>query len=351
MNLPYIQVEVAVLEQCAPDLAILLDWTEEAAGWGLVKMFRYALGRVPAGAFPSEHAIVPGPTAAKLLARAAGYQGDPEAFVDACEQVRPPVLERRPEGIRARGLSRYDTALKGQLARAAKAKAAADARWGNKPKQPTSTAQELPGHTSNNAPAMLEHSSADAPTMPRDAKTETETGTETKAFKPSDPENFTPAAAAVGRAPRVDLEGDDAERAVAERFGPRPVRDISHLGGWANVGLDVVTLDAKSREFKYWVDDVRKGRGLGPPRIETVEDAVADWYFLAHAKHGLDDADLRNAYLHYLETFGLKGNRDGALAHFISSEQVWLDRARDQRRARDSEARPKPALRIKRGGR
>jgi hypothetical protein len=111
MRLPFLQVAMEVIEQVAPDLAVMLDREESAIGWGLMKLFPWALGRCPENKPPSACAVVEGPSAARLIARAAGFSGDPEVFVDACEAVRPdPVLERTDGGIRVCGLGRYDAA-------------------------------------------------------------------------------------------------------------------------------------------------------------------------------------------------------------------------------------------------
>lgn len=108
MRPPWLQVELEVLEQSAPDLSVMLGCAESAIGWGLLKMFRWALGRCPESKPPSASSTVAGPEAVRLLARRAEFDGDPEEFVSACERVQPPLLERTPEGVRVRGLDRYD---------------------------------------------------------------------------------------------------------------------------------------------------------------------------------------------------------------------------------------------------
>jgi hypothetical protein len=110
MRAPYLQIAMEVLELHAPELAVALEWNEDSAFTGLVKIFRWGFARVPEGEMPSGHNIVRGPTAAKLIARAAGYQGDPDAFVDACCVLAPDApLERVEGGVRLCGLSRYDS--------------------------------------------------------------------------------------------------------------------------------------------------------------------------------------------------------------------------------------------------
>lgn len=111
MRLPYLQVAMEVLEQTAPDLAVELECDEAHVFWGLAKLFRWGLGRCADDAPPSVHSLVTGPNAARLIAKAAGYQGDPEAYATALCAVSPdPVLERTPQGIRLCGLNRYDAA-------------------------------------------------------------------------------------------------------------------------------------------------------------------------------------------------------------------------------------------------
>jgi hypothetical protein len=110
MRLPYQQIAMEVIELVAPELAITLDWTEEGAGWGIILLHKWALARCPDDLPPSSSDIVRGPNAAKLIARAARFTGDPDAFVAACVAASPAILERVEGGIRVRGLSRYDAA-------------------------------------------------------------------------------------------------------------------------------------------------------------------------------------------------------------------------------------------------
>lgn len=116
MRLPYLQIAMEIMELAAPDLAVVLDRPESEMGWGLLKVFRWALGRCPDNAPPSTHDVVKGASAARLVAGAANFGGDPEAYVDALCSVGPdPILERVQGGIRVCGLNRYDQAwLKNQ---------------------------------------------------------------------------------------------------------------------------------------------------------------------------------------------------------------------------------------------
>lgn len=110
MHLPYLQVVMELVEQTAPDLAVLLEWDEACAGWGLVQLWKWALGRCPEDAPPSACDVVTGPAAARLIARAARYPDAAEAFAQACIDVRPAVLVPASDGIRIKGLDRYDAA-------------------------------------------------------------------------------------------------------------------------------------------------------------------------------------------------------------------------------------------------
>lgn len=109
MHLPYVQVTRDLIRH-APDLAIIVGVSEAQVGWGLVRLIDWAISRCPEDRPPSASAIVEGPAAEKLIARAAGFSGAAgDAFIRACLEFRPdPILERVPEGIRIRGLRRYD---------------------------------------------------------------------------------------------------------------------------------------------------------------------------------------------------------------------------------------------------
>jgi hypothetical protein len=53
---------------------------------------------------------VPGPTAARQIARAARWRGPPDIYVKALAALPKPIVEMLPEGIRMRGLDNYDAA-------------------------------------------------------------------------------------------------------------------------------------------------------------------------------------------------------------------------------------------------
>ncbi len=110
MRLPYLQIEVEIIEQLAPDLATELEIEESEAGWGTVCLFKWALGRCSEDKPPSASAVVSGPSAAKLVAKSARFRGDPETFLEGCIRSKPAILERVDGGIRIRGLARYDSA-------------------------------------------------------------------------------------------------------------------------------------------------------------------------------------------------------------------------------------------------
>lgn len=116
MRLPWEQLAMEVIEVSAPELGDKLypdlepELAEAAAGWGIVHLVKWALARCPEHLPPSASALVPGPTAARQIARAARYRGRPEVFCAAATTLPNPVIEVVPEGIRLRGLDRYDAA-------------------------------------------------------------------------------------------------------------------------------------------------------------------------------------------------------------------------------------------------
>lgn len=107
MRPPFIQI-AEELFQAADDLGVILNWNAGEAFRGVASLIRWILARCPEDSPPSANAIVRGAAAAKLIANAAGYRGDPEAFAKACEECSCPILQRVEGGIRIRGLRRYD---------------------------------------------------------------------------------------------------------------------------------------------------------------------------------------------------------------------------------------------------
>ncbi len=108
MRAPWLQVEMELIEVVAPELAVELGVTEHEAGWGLLRVFRMLLSRCKESMPPSLQAVLYGPKAAEKIAREAGYQGDPDSYVDACCRVAFAPFERIEGGVRGRGLKRYD---------------------------------------------------------------------------------------------------------------------------------------------------------------------------------------------------------------------------------------------------
>lgn len=112
MRLPFLQIAMEVLEQLAPEVAVELNHDEDAVLGKLVRFFKWALGRCPEDLPPSYSSTVIGQHAAKHIARAAMWLGDPDEFVDAICKSQFSILQRMPGGIRIRGLDRYDAAWK-----------------------------------------------------------------------------------------------------------------------------------------------------------------------------------------------------------------------------------------------
>ncbi len=103
------QIAMEVIEVSAPELSIELGVSEPEAGWMLIKLIPWALARCPDHMPPSESDLVEGACAARKIAKAVGYTGDPEELVNACQRLRYSPLERVAGGIRIRGLDRYDS--------------------------------------------------------------------------------------------------------------------------------------------------------------------------------------------------------------------------------------------------
>lgn len=164
MQLPWLQVANEMIDQAAPDIAVRLELDEDLVVGKLVRLIRWALGRVPDGELPSRHAVVQHPRVELLLAKAARYTGDAEAFTEALCCSQDALLARVPGGVRFQGLDRYDAAVDGEAARTERARKAAEARWGK---------------NRADAQAVPEHSLSTARTMLGDAETQTQTQIET----------------------------------------------------------------------------------------------------------------------------------------------------------------------------
>lgn len=202
MDLPYFQVETELLEVSAPELAVLADCSPAEAYFALCHLIRWALKRVPPGGLPSEHDVVAGERAARIIAVGVHWRGDPEAFVRGCCELTHPVLERVEGGIRVRGLKRYDDAVRSPQARAEKASKASRARW----QKSSADAQPMLGGCSEDAQGT-------AQPMLGDAKMEIETEREKKRKKNPPSPQGAPAAAP----PAPDDVGDVVPPPRAER--------------------------------------------------------------------------------------------------------------------------------------
>lgn len=110
MGLPWIQMGSEVIEHGAADLAVMLDWDEAHAGWALLKIFDWALKRADPAKPPSQSSDIMGPFAARMVARAGGWQGDPDTFIKACAMLPDPPVTLVDNGVRIHGLKRYDSA-------------------------------------------------------------------------------------------------------------------------------------------------------------------------------------------------------------------------------------------------
>jgi hypothetical protein len=108
VHAPWIQVANELLDQVAPDVGVQLDIDEVAVIGHLNLLVRWALGRCLDSQPPSFNDVVKGANAARLVAAGARFKGDPEQLVTALCECTPALLERVPEGIRVRGLDRYD---------------------------------------------------------------------------------------------------------------------------------------------------------------------------------------------------------------------------------------------------
>ena len=129
MHLPWTQVANEVIDQAAVQLAATLEWNtddpelaEDRALAGLVRFFRWARERCPNDRPPSASAVLPGASAARLIARQFRWTGDPEALVSALADVAPsPIVSRTDDGVLVHGLDRYDSAWRKNYRDAAEA--------------------------------------------------------------------------------------------------------------------------------------------------------------------------------------------------------------------------------------
>lgn len=159
MRLPFLQVTQETWEY-ARQLEVLTGAPMASCFMALCDVWRWALSLGPDDQPPT--GICDSPRAEKLLCAAAGWAGDAAVLVGSLEDLD--LVERLPVGLRVKGIrGRYEQAWLNAKTRSAKARKAAEKRWG----------------CSTDAPAMLGACSVDAPRMPRDAKTQTQTNTQT----------------------------------------------------------------------------------------------------------------------------------------------------------------------------
>jgi hypothetical protein len=163
-----------VIEVSAPELGDKLypdlepELAEAAAGWGVVHLVKWALARCPEHLPPSASALVPGPTAARQIARAARYRGKPEAYVAAASTLPNPVVEVCRDGIRLRGLDRYD------------------AYWGDRhPKEWAEWKATHPEKYPPKPPTGSRPKSAGAPTGSRPSDPDTDADTDVERLPPT----------------------------------------------------------------------------------------------------------------------------------------------------------------------
>lgn len=280
MRLPYMQVRMEVLEQSAPDIAVMLKSRESDIGWGLLHLFKWGLGRCPDNAPPSENSLVPGPQAAALIAHAALWKGDPEAFVDACESVSPPLLERATGGIRLRGLKVYDIA------------------WG---KNHAEEWKKWRAYRSGDGPHPLRSRSE---TGPEPVRNQTRAGPKSKRDSGD------------SGAPDADADADKAFR-QPEEFSDFP-------------SLPTGPPSAKDREggrkFSLFANAIRLRGELQP----VPDGRFLDGYRQALAQ-GFTEHELRVAYVDFIGTpeqpgWGVQDRRNASVSLFFSSPNTWRDR-------------------------
>lgn len=270
MRPPWLQIDTELIEQVAPEVAIELDVDEMAVLGGLVRLIKWALGRVPEGALPSLHAIISGPTAAKQIARVAGHRGDPEAFVDACSRCAHPIFERLPDGVRIRGLDRYDAVVSGAEVRSAAAKVAAQARWDAERER-----KESGRGAKRMRDASGSHPKRNAKTMRPDAKTKMKTQTEIENQKETETKDSEPPPARENAPLAEVVVEQQSARSVDGLSYLRPV-DVVHwepvpLGCWEMIQLhrELVGLPREASipaGFGAWAEDALAE--VGPEGIE-----------------------------------------------------------------------------------
>lgn len=234
MRLPWEQLAMEVIEVSAPELAAKLEITEAEAGWGIILAIKWALARCPDHQPPSANAVVKGSTAARQIARAAGFKGDPDAYVQAACSLAFPTLELVPDGVRFRGLDRYDAAWSDRNREAWKAWKAAHPE-----KYPPGGPPPEPRRDSAGDPPELRRSDPDP-----DADAET----------PPPPPRPAPKLVVVGK-----------KLTVTGLSPPARARWEQIQQGRRNVGLLAETEPPSG--FPAWSDELDV-QGVDPPRLE-----------------------------------------------------------------------------------
>ncbi len=169
-----------------PCVAALLGVDRHRAMGLIMDLWHWAVDLGPKEESPTGR--IDSARAAFLLAAALEWKGDPEDLVTALAEVE--LLERLDTGLRVRGLDRYQNAWDNRAGRSARAKAAADKRWGQN--DAGRHAKTMLDACSSNAHASVEHASGNAQAMLGDAKTQTQTQTQKNYVAPMAPEPVAP---------------------------------------------------------------------------------------------------------------------------------------------------------------
>lgn len=108
MHAPWMQLAKEVRKVNAPQFAAELDVGVGDAFLMLNDFLEWAIERCPENQPPSSAALIKGNSAGRQIAQAMGWKGDVPQLVAALNSLPYPMIELLPEGIRIRGLDRYD---------------------------------------------------------------------------------------------------------------------------------------------------------------------------------------------------------------------------------------------------
>lgn len=108
MHTPWLQIANEVREVNAPQFAAELDVGVGDAYLMLSDFLGWALRRCPEDRPPSASSLIRGSSAGRQIANAMGWRGDVDRLVDALVRLPYAMVEMLPDGIRIRGLKRYD---------------------------------------------------------------------------------------------------------------------------------------------------------------------------------------------------------------------------------------------------